>query len=156
MCWEVISWEVISSAVAVVSAMLALIVSGRMLCTMTKQLKLQNYIEYTKRYQEIILNFPENVNERSFDMEKLDKAVQDKTMRYMRAYYDLCFEEFDLQSKGFIHGKMWDTWKAGMEFAFSKSAFRQAWAKIKQDTKYDEGFNKLVDGCHENGNKDIS
>ena len=31
-----------------------------------KQVKLQNFIEYTKRYQEIILNFPENINEKNF------------------------------------------------------------------------------------------
>src|SRR5450759_4400366 len=31
-----------------------------------KQIKLQNFIEYTKRYQEIILNFPEGINRGGF------------------------------------------------------------------------------------------
>ncbi|WP_229773232.1 hypothetical protein [Vibrio parahaemolyticus] len=113
----------------------------------TKQLKLQNYMEYTKRYQEIILNFPESVNEKSFVLDSFSPEIRDKTMRYMRVYFDLCFEEYDLHNKKMIDEDMWVTWEGGMKFAFSKPAFIQAWDIIKLDTEYSEGFNKLVEFC---------
>lgn len=110
-----------------------------------QQLKLQNYMEYTKRYQKIILNFPENINEDNFNMGYISPKKRNKTMRYMRAYYDLCSEEFDLKSKGYIDTKMWQSWKDGMEFAFSKEAFQQAWGKIKTDTRYSKSFIRFVE-----------
>ncbi|UOE81543.1 hypothetical protein LTQ03_20755 [Vibrio splendidus] len=113
----------------------------------TQQLKLQNYMEYTKRYQEIILNFPESVNESSFKLSDLDQEVRDKTMRYMRVYFDLCFEEYDLQTRNMIDKDMWLVWEGGMKFAFSKPAFIQGWDIIKLDTEYNEGFNALVEYC---------
>ncbi len=109
-----------------------------------KQVKLQNFIEYTKRYQEIILNFPENINEENFSFEELDKTTKNKAMRYMRAYFDLCFEEYTLHDKKFIDNDLWSIWKGGMEFAFSKSAFQQAWKVIEKDTKFGEKFEAFV------------
>lgn len=109
-----------------------------------KQIKLQNFIEYTKRYQEIILNFPENINEINFTFEDMDAEIKNKTMRYMRAYFDLCFEEYILHKKNFIDDDLWSIWKDGMEVAFSKSAFQQAWKIIQKDTKFGEGFEAFV------------
>ena len=39
----------------------------RQLKILNKQLKLNFFSDYTKRYQEIILNLPENINEDNFD-----------------------------------------------------------------------------------------
>ncbi|WP_296620956.1 hypothetical protein [Marivirga sp.] len=55
-----------------------------------EQLKLNFFTEYTRRYQEIILNFPENINDEDFDFDILKGDVKSKTLRYMRAYFDLC------------------------------------------------------------------
>jgi len=109
-----------------------------------KQVKLQNFIEYTKRYQEIILNFPENINEADFTFDDMDTETRNKTMRYMRAYFDLCFEEYTLYKKKFIDDDLWSIWKGGMEVAFSKPAFQQAWEAIQKDTKFGEGFEAFV------------
>ena len=109
-----------------------------------KQVKLQNYIEYTKRYQEIILNFPENINEVDFTFDGMKADLKNKTMRYMRAYFDLCFEEYILHRKKFIDDDRWSIWKGGMEVAFSKPAFQQAWSIIKKDTKFGENFEDFV------------
>lgn len=137
--------------VAAIVSILALICQSRttknQIELQTMQLKLQNYMEYTKRYQEIILNFPESINEDSFNLYKLNSETQDKTMRYMRIYFDLCFEEYDLYNKKMIDDDIWATWKDGMKFAFSKPAFIQAWDIIKLDTEYSEGFNELVEYC---------
>ena len=73
-----------------------------------KQLQLNFFAEYTKRYQEIILRFPESINQDAFDFDTLQKNDRDITLRYMRAYFDLCSEEYFLWKKvisTMIHGK---------------------------------------------------
>jgi len=129
--------NLIASGTAVV-AIAGLIIQSR---STRKQLKLQNFIEYTKRYQEIVLNFPENINRKDFHLDTIDsEEAKNKTMRYMRAYLDLCFEEYTLHKKGFIDKDLWSIWKGGMETAFSKPAFQQAWVLIQEDTEYDDEF----------------
>lgn len=68
-----------------------------------------------------------------------------KTMRHMRAYFDLCSEEFYLHKRKLIDENVWELWGGGMRAAFSKAAFRQAWARIKKDTLYDEKFKAFVE-----------
>lgn len=110
-----------------------------------KQMWLQNFSDYTKRYQEIILHFPESINEQSFNLDGLDPEIRNKTMRYMRAYFDLCSEEYYLFSNKYIAKDAWGIWKGGMEFAFTKPAFRQAWKAIRIDTRYSNEFMQFVD-----------
>ena len=51
---------------------------------LSQQITLQNFSDYTKRYQRIILHFPEDVNVSDFVLK--GRADYDQTMRYMRAY----------------------------------------------------------------------
>ena len=78
---------------SVAVAMIALWCQGQRL---TRQLTLQNFADYTKRYQKIILEFPEDITEPTFKLAGRDDY--EKTMRYMRAYFDLCYEEWYLNS----------------------------------------------------------
>ena len=114
------------------------------LALQNKQLITQQFSEYTKRYQEIIVNFPENINEASFDFNILDEPIHTRTMRYMRLYFDLCFEEWLLNEKKLIDEVIWFVWKDGIATALSKSAFIQAWSKIKLDTRYGIDFENFV------------
>ena len=110
---------------------------------LSKQLTLQNFADYTKRYQEIILNFPEDINSETFILSGRDDY--NKTMRYMRTYTDLCYEEWYLSNHKLIDKHVWQIWKGGMETAFSKSAFQQAWNLIKEDTKFGIEFESFID-----------
>lgn len=109
-----------------------------------KQLQLNFFSEYTKRYQEITLNLPESINRDDFDYDSLGPEVRDKTLRYMRAYFDLCSEEYFLKRKNHIDDETWKEWKTGMEFAFSKTAFREAWKLLQLDTIYYGDFTNFV------------
>ena len=123
------------------------VTSGALLYTIKSfktQLQLNFFAEYTKRYQEIILNFPENINKDDFLFDNLNDEVKDKTLRYMRAYFDLCSEEYFLKREGHIDKKTWKEWESGMKFAFSKSAFKQAWAILNLDSIYYSEFSKFV------------
>ena len=111
---------------------------------LNNQLKLSLFADYTKRYQEIILNLPLNINDDNFSFDTLTGESRDKTLRYMRIYFDLCSEEYDLWLAGYIEDRIWKIWSEGMEFAFSKKSFRDAWVLINIDTVYYPDFSKWV------------
>ncbi len=117
-----------------------------------KQLQLNFFADYTKRYQEITLNFPESINEEDFKIDSLEKEVKNKTLRYMRAYFDLCSEEYFLWKKGNIDNATWKEWESGIKFAFSKPAFRQAWEVLRLDTIYYGEFTEFVNNTISNKN----
>lgn len=108
------------------------------------QLMIQQFSDYTKRYQDIILHFPENINVQSFVLANC--KTYDETMRYMRAYFDLCYEEWYLHTRKLIDKKIWGTWNSGIVTAMSKPAFSQAWAVIKKDTIYGGKFEQFIEG----------
>jgi len=110
-----------------------------------QQLTLQHFSDYTKRYQEIILNFPEDINSETFVLNGRDDYS--KTMRYLRAYLDLCYEEWYLNDRALIDNDIWNIWKGGMETAFSKAAFRQAWDVIRADSDFGVEFSVFIDAC---------
>lgn len=134
-------WSLIITGLGVMIALIALIWQSFL---SRQQLKLNFFAEYTKRYQEIYLNLPFNINEPDFDFAKLENEVKEKTIRYMRAYFDLCSEEYVLHLDGKIDTKVWEEWKEGIEFTFSKKAFRDAWKKVNLDSNFYREFVKWV------------
>lgn len=118
---------------------------------MNEQIKIQNelmkkqfFSEYTKRYQDIILNFPENINDNDFTYDKLDDQTRNKTMRYMRVYFDLCSEEFFLQKNNDIDEKVWKEWKEGIKWAYNKPAFILAWEKVTKESNFFVEFKEFI------------
>lgn len=108
------------------------------------QLKLQTYSDYTKRYQAIVLELPEDINSADF---KLNNRRKDygKTMRHLRSYYDLCFEQWDIHRRKMIDEESWKVWSSGIATTMSKSAFRQGWKiALDSNTKYGEDFENFM------------
>lgn len=131
----------------VVVTLLGVIVAVFAVCwplrKLNQQLTLQYFADYTKRYQEIIQQFPEDVNEAGIKIDK-DRGDYQTTMRAMRMYCDLCYEEWYLNKRGFIDSQIWEEWRCGMDKAFSKSAFQQAWAIVVRDTRYGAEFERFI------------
>ena len=134
-------WEALSAFATVAAAWIV----WKQLGTLNNQLKLQHYSEYTKRYQSIVLNLPEDINDLNF---KLNQRRKDyvPTMRHMRVYFDLCFEEWDLNRRELIDDESWKVWKDGIRTAMSKTAFQQAWKiVIATNTEYGADFQSFID-----------
>lgn len=110
---------------------------------LNQQLTLQQFADYTKRYQEIILEFPEDINEPGFDL--TGRPDSNQTMRRMRAYFDLCFEEWYLNQRQLLDSAIWNLWQEGMKEALSKPAFQQAWTIIKRDSSFGENFERFIE-----------
>lgn len=110
-----------------------------------QQIKLQSFADYTKRYQEIVLRFPEDIN--SSDFVLVGRSDYEVVMRNMRAYLDLSFEEWFLNRSELLDFKIWELWSGGILTALSKSAFQQAWGIVRKDTKFGSEFEAFIDDC---------
>lgn len=142
---EITDWiQSIVLLVTVVGLIISILNNRKQVKIFNEQLKLSFFADYTKRYQEIILNLPEDINKCDFDFNQLPIDVKNKTLRYIRVYFDLCSEEYDLWKAGYIDNRIWNNWKEGIEFTFSKTAFRSAWNLINLDTIYYPEFNKWL------------
>lgn len=130
-------WTMVVTGAGVITA---LFMSVRQSNLMRQQMKVNLFADYTKRYQEITLNLPENINEEDFDLHKLkrdDLAIYNKTLRYMRVYFDLCSEEFHLKKNNRIDKSVWKNWSEGIISTFKQKAFIDAW-EIADSSFYDE------------------
>lgn len=144
MCLTTSDWISLGSTVATLLGVVVAAVAIRaQILKVNEQLMLQHFADYTKRYQEIILHFPEDINEESFVLSS--RADYAPTMRRMRAYFDLCFEEWYLNQRNFVDKDIWNVWKEGMRAAMSKPAFRQAWALIKKDSSFGVPFQNYIE-----------
>jgi gamma-glutamylcyclotransferase len=138
-------WIALGSAAATLGGVLiSLIALWKQMRKLSDQLMIQQFSYYTKRYQDIILNFPENINEKNIILSS--RSDYNQIMRYMRAYFDMCYEQWFLNTHKLLDEKIWGDWKLGMGSAFSKTAFRQAWRVIKEDSNFGYGFEQFVGG----------
>ena len=129
---------------ALVIAFIALIVSffssRKQLQLLNEQLQLQFFADYTKRYQEILLNLPEQLYLPGSSLDQLSDSDKSRALRYLRAYFDLCSEELYWWKKGKVDTATWENWKEGIESALCKKPFREAWQLIAFDTFYYADF----------------
>jgi hypothetical protein len=143
-------WSIsIGDLIALITVIIAVFALWSQIKGVNQQLFIQNYSEYTKRYQEIIIQFPEKINELEYNLAP-SNLDYDKTMRAMRQYFDLCFEEYFLNKNKKLDAIIWESWKNGMLFAFSKTAFRTAWVIIEKDTQYSADFITFVKNHNSN------
>lgn len=113
------------------AAVVALICSNRQ---MVKQSREMFFAEYTKRYQDIILNMP-NTDD--------DEA---QVKKYMRLYFDLCSEEYHLYKRGRIPSDVWELWEDGMRLSIRRERYRRAWEQLKSEYETNADFLRFMVG----------
>ena len=84
------------------------------------------FSEYTKRYQDIMLNIYRNPNQ----------------IVYQRLYFDLCSEEYYLFTKRLLPKEVWGIWLDGMKMQMKQQNFQSAWRTFSVD--YDADFRDFV------------
>ena len=105
-----------------------------------KQSKMQTFLTYTQRYQDIIINLPVGVESDSFSIEGLEEKERERILRWLRAYFDLCSEEYYLNKNKLVDKKAWQLWESGMTDSLKKPAFVNAWKAIQSNKYYHHEF----------------
>lgn len=89
-----------------------------------KQRKLQIFAEYTRRYQDIFMNMPDDIYNGT-------AKIDTRTKRFMRLYFDLCSEEYHLWQDGTVPDNVWQLWLEGMQIACNHQIYKNSWDAIK-------------------------
>lgn len=105
---------------------------------------LENFRSYTERYQDIFLKLPVGIEDDDFQLALLRDDEKENLLRWIRAYFDLCSEEYYLQRRGYLCRDVWKLWNGGMKDSFKKPAFKQAWSMLQKDGYYASEFAKHV------------
>lgn len=136
--------QIVAILFSAIGVIIAICSNRRQLKTFNRQLKLTFFSEYTRRYQEIALNFPENINDSDFNYDKLEKEERNKILRYMRIYFDLCSEEYHLYKDGCLDENVWGNWEDGISHAMTKKSFKDAWIIVNRTSIFDGDFEEWI------------
>lgn len=137
--------QLVSTAILVVSIIIAYYFSSKMLKEIKDQMWISIFSEYTRRYSEIIRDLPDAASDPQISaLNKASRHEKDKIMGLMRAYFDLCSEEYYLHKTGKIDRKTWSLWEKGLVFTARLPTFVDAWKLIKVEG-YDEAFVEYID-----------
>ena len=80
----------------------------------------QYFIEYSKRYQELVSQAPGDIRDPNFQL--VGRQDYDLVLWLTHAYLDMCFEQWFLGRQGWVSSRLWSLWRKGMEFwIFSSS-----------------------------------
>jgi hypothetical protein len=140
---SVTDWiQSIGLSIAIMGVIISIIYSRKQLKIFDKQLKLNFFADYTKRYQEIMLHLSGDIFKDDFNFSHLSQEKRNETLNYMRAYFDLCSEEHFLFIKKHIDEDVWKEWDEGIRASFKRKAFQDAWQQI--DMKSYKGFTNYL------------
>lgn len=126
----------ISDLIGTLALLVALMVLVYQTIKIEKQISVQNYSEYTRRYNNVISKLPFSVILDDFDFRKLKEPEFDLLIRTFLEYFDLCSEEFFLHEHRYVNKKIWKNWKEGIRAAMSRKAFKDAWKIVKEKSYY--------------------
>ncbi len=113
---------------------------------LSKESKLIIFMGYTQRYQEILIHFPIDIAKDDFNLEVfLEKEEnKDELLLWMRAYFNICSEEYQLGKDKLIDKHIWKLWDAGIVSSMSKPSFQNAWKRIEVCNYYNEDFHNYI------------
>jgi len=137
------SWEAIGGLITGVATAVAAVLVILQLRELNKQAKLQHFSDYTKRFNEIASQIPEEAMGQSFVLEGRPDRAQ--VMRALRRYFDLSYEEWWLHRHKLIADDIWHLWEMGIKAGCGKPAVQQCWAIIKTDTTFDAAFITFIE-----------
>ena len=116
--------------IQLIALLVAIIVLIITIINFNNQIKLNFFADYTKRYQEIMLHLPEDIDINYNSFSELPNEVK----RYLRAYIDLCSEEYYLHQYKKIEHKIWVNWEQGIKAAFKIKVFKDAWVCFDKES----------------------
>jgi len=112
------------------------------LIVLRNQLRLQVFLEYTRRFDEI--EFPEGAFVEPWP--RLTKKRARKAERAFRKYFDLCSQEWWLHQSVKIESRVWEVWARGMADIVATAGGRHAWQTIRPEYQnVFPGFASLID-----------
>ena len=109
------------------------------------QMNAQLFLEFTKRFEEIMQSFPENAWSVRTDLDDtLPEPSSELSLAALR-YLNLCGEEYYLYTKKMLSKEVWEIWEAELKRTLQSPLFRREWEQLKSEFDAYQEFQKYVD-----------
>jgi hypothetical protein len=131
-----------SLAVSIVAAIVTLIWGVR---SYKNQMNAQLFLEFTKRFEEVMQSFPKSVWPSRLNIEGKPpvktKALSLSVLRYL----NLCSEEYYLYKKGWLHKEIWEIWEGELIRTLQTPLFMREWQTLADEFESYREFKEYVD-----------
>jgi hypothetical protein len=137
--WLIANAFSVASVLVQVIATFAVVYS---VLALRNQLRLQVFLEYTRRFDEI--EFQDGGFQSAWT--QLTPKQARKAERAFRKYFDLCSQEWWLHHTGKIENRVWEVWARGMADIVNTPGGRHAWKVIQPEYQtVFPGFASFID-----------
>lgn len=110
-----------------------------------RQMNAQVFLEYTKRFDEIMQSFPPNAwAARLNSDEALSESSNAISMSVLR-YLNLCSEEYYLCKNNYLSRKVWGIWEAELKRTLRTPLFMREWKKLSDEFQAYPDFRNYVE-----------
>jgi hypothetical protein len=110
-----------------------------------RQCNVQVFLEYTKRYAEIMNTFPEAGRKARLDsFGEAPRQTEELSLAVLR-YLNLCSEEFHLCKNKYLSKDVWKIWESELKRTLASTLVRREWPKLREEFQSYPEFVKYVD-----------
>ena len=136
----------IGTLIATVIAAVGLIAGIRVY---RRQMNAQVFIEYTKRYENVLSSFPQEAQKVRLDLTGKPPDPSKEITKSVLRYLNLCSEEFYLWNQGYLSKKIWQIWEAELKRTLQSPLLKREWDELKKEFEAYPEFSDYVDQIQE-------
>ena len=104
-----------------------------------RQMNAQVFLEYTKRYEDVMDSFPESARAARLDISSDPPPESPELTTAVLRYVNLCSEEFYLCKRRYLSKEIWRIWESELKRSLRSPLIRREWAKLgKEFSSYPE------------------
>jgi hypothetical protein len=111
------------------------------------QMNAQLFLEFTKRFEEVMQSFPKNTWPSRLNIEgkppPKSKALSLSALRYL----NLCSEEYYLRQKDWLYKETWEIWERELIRTLQTPLFRREWKTLSNEFESYPEFKEYVDNA---------
>jgi len=129
----------------VVSTLVALVAFLWGVKSYRDQMNAQLFLEFTKRFEEVMQSFPKNIWSTRLDIDGKPPAKSKALSLSVLRYLNLCSEEYYLFKKRWLYKETWKIWEGELIRTLQTPLFRREWKGLSGEFEAYPAFKEYVD-----------
>jgi hypothetical protein len=109
------------------------------------QMNAQLFLEFTKRFEEVMQSFPKNVWSTRLNIEGFPPRKSKELSLSVLRYLNLCGEEYYLYKKKWLHKEIWGIWERELIRTLRTPLFIREWKTLAGEFESYPEFKEYVD-----------
>lgn len=111
-----------------------------------RQMTTQVFLQYTKRYEDIMESFPKEARKARLDLTGDPPPASEKLTISILRYLNLCSEEYYLYKRGYLNKEIWNIWEEELQRTLKSRLLIREWRDLKSEFESYPDFCNYVEG----------